>query len=263
MTPRTRPTTRRWCSRTRRRPRSTCSATTPTSTAARRRSPPSPSPTTARWTTPPTATRGVLEAAAAPAINVLANDTDIDGGPKTIASVTQPDNGTVVKAADGSELSYTPDANYCNSNASGDPDSFTYTLNGGSTATVSVTVTCVDDAPDAANDTKVVLEDAAATAINVLGNDTDIDGGPKTIASVTQPDNGTVDNAADGHEGGARGRGGARDQRARQRHRHRRRPEDDRLRHPARQRHGGQGRRRLRAPLHAGCHRAPHPRRGR
>ena len=36
------------------------------------------------------------------------------------------------------------------------------------------------------------LEDAGATTINVLGNDTDIDGGPKTIASVTQPTNGTV-----------------------------------------------------------------------
>ena len=37
-----------------------------------------------------------------------------------------------------------------------------------------------------------MLEDAGATAVAVLANDTDVDGGPKTIASVTQPANGTV-----------------------------------------------------------------------
>jgi VCBS repeat-containing protein len=86
----------------------------------------------------------------------------------------------------------TTDANYCND---GSPtDDFTYTLNpGGSTATVAVTVTCVDDPPTAVDDTATVLEDAAATNIDVLANDTDIDGGPAfTIASVTQPANGTV-----------------------------------------------------------------------
>ena len=55
-----------------------------------------------------------------------------------------------------------------------------------------VTVTCVDDPPVAVNDTATVAEDAAASAIDVLANDTDPDGGPKSIASVTQPANGTV-----------------------------------------------------------------------
>ena len=57
---------------------------------------------------------------------------------------------------------------------------------------MAVTVTCVDDPPVAVNDTATVTEDAAATAINVLTNDTDIDAGPKTINSITQPTNGTV-----------------------------------------------------------------------
>ena len=74
----------------------------------------------------------------------------------------------------------------------GPTDNFTYTLNGGSTATVAVTVTCVDDAPIAVNDAATVAEDSGATPIDVLANDTDVDGGPKTIASVTQPANGTV-----------------------------------------------------------------------
>ena len=53
-------------------------------------------------------------------------------------------------------------------------------------------MSCVDDPPMAVNDTKTVAEDSGATAIDVLANDTDPDGGPKTIASVTQPAHGTV-----------------------------------------------------------------------
>src|SRR5262249_6567711 len=87
----------------------------------------------------------VLEDASATSIDVLANDTDIDGGPKFVASVTQPANGTVVITGGGSGLTYQPNDNYCND---GSPlDTFTYALNGGSTATVSVTVTCVNDPP--------------------------------------------------------------------------------------------------------------------
>jgi VCBS repeat-containing protein len=137
-------------------------------------------------------TKTVKEDSGATAINVLGNDTDVDGGPKTIESVTQPANGTVVITGGGSELTYEPDANYCNEPPGTTPDTFTYKLNGGSEATVSVKVECVDDPPVAVNDTKTVEEDSGATAINVLGNDTDIDGGPKTIESVTQPANGTV-----------------------------------------------------------------------
>ena len=55
-----------------------------------------------------------------------------------------------------------------------------------------LTVSAVDDPPVAVNDSATVLEDAAATAITVLTNDTDVDAGPKSVASVTQPANGTV-----------------------------------------------------------------------
>ena len=80
-------------------------------------------------------------------IFVLTNDTDIDGGPIAVASVTQPANGTV--SNNGTDVSYTPNANYCNNPPGTSPDTFTYTLTpGGTTATVSVTVTCAADAPD-------------------------------------------------------------------------------------------------------------------
>jgi VCBS repeat-containing protein len=121
------------------------------------------------------------------AINVLANDTDPDGGSIDITSVTQPVNGTVVITGGGTGLTYEPNANFCTS------ETFTYTLSpGGSTATVSVTVTCADDDPTAVADTATVNEDSGANGIDVLANDTDADGGPISIQSVTQPANGTV-----------------------------------------------------------------------
>jgi Ca2+-binding RTX toxin-like protein len=90
----------------------------------------------------------------------------------------------------GTGLTYEPDANFCNN---GTPtDNFTYTLNGGSTANVRVTVTCVDDAPVAVNDTATVSVNSGPNPISVLANDTDVDGGPKSIASVTDPAHGTV-----------------------------------------------------------------------
>jgi VCBS repeat-containing protein len=144
---------------------------------------------------PPTAvndSKTVVEDSGATAVDVLANDTDTDGGPKSVASVTQPANGAVVITGGGTGLTYAPGANYCNSPPGTTPDTFTYTLNGGSTATVSATVTCVDDSPVAVNDSKTLNEDAGATAVDVLANDTDVDGGPKSISSVTQPANGTV-----------------------------------------------------------------------
>ena len=67
---------------------------------------------------PPTAvndTKTVAEDSGATAIDVLANDTDTDGGPKTIASATQPAHGTVAVAPDNLTLTYTPNPDYCNS----------------------------------------------------------------------------------------------------------------------------------------------------
>jgi VCBS repeat-containing protein len=134
----------------------------------------------------------VAEDAGASAIGVLANDTDVDGGPKSVASASDPANGTVVVTGGGTGLTYQPDANYCNDPPGTSPDTFTYTLNGGDSATVSVIVTCVDDAPTAVDDSATVGEDSGAGAIDVLANDTDTDSGPKTIVSAGDPANGTV-----------------------------------------------------------------------
>jgi alpha-tubulin suppressor-like RCC1 family protein len=139
--------------------------------------------------TPPVAVNDsatLNEDASATAVDVLANDTDIDAGPKSVASKTEGAHGTVAITGGGTGLTYTPNANYCGS------DSFTYALNGGSTATVTITVSCVDDPPVAVNDSATPNEDAIATAIDVLANDTDIDAGPKSIASKSNSAHGTV-----------------------------------------------------------------------
>ncbi len=123
----------------------------------------------------------------ATSIDVLADDTDIDGGPRAIASVTQGDNGTVAITDSGAGLTYVPQADFCGA------DAFEYALApGGSKATVSVTVTCIDDPPHAVADSKTLAEDDPATSIDVLANDTEPDGGSKTVASVTQGAHGTV-----------------------------------------------------------------------
>lgn len=129
-------------------------------------------------------------------VNLLGNDT-LAGG--AVDTFTQPGNGTV--AYDGTDFTYEPAGNYCNNPPGTTTDDFTYTLTpGGSTATVHVTVDCVDDDPDAVDDVKTVTEDDAATTIDVLANDTDVDGGPITIASATDPALGTVAVAGDGSD---------------------------------------------------------------
>src|SRR5207244_2131784 len=127
-------------------------------------------------------------------ILTLANDTDVDGDALTVSSVTQGAHGTVVINADGT-LRYTPAPNFNGS------DAFSYTIsdgNGGSsTASVSVSVAAVNDAPQAADDAATTSEDTPLT-VAVLANDMDVDGDALTISSITQGAHGSVTVNADG-----------------------------------------------------------------
>ena len=119
-----------------------------------------------------------------------ANDVDPDGDPLEVDSFTQPDNGTVTQNPDGT-LTYTPDPNY------NGPDSFEVTVTDPSgetsTSTVNVTVDPVNDAPDAVNDVAETDEETPVT-IDVLANDTDVDGDDLTITAASVPtEQGTVD----------------------------------------------------------------------
>ena len=129
-------------------------------------------------------------------IAVLANDTDRDDDALSVGSVGAPLHGTVVIA--GQQVTYTPAANYNGA------DTFTYVVtdgHGGSgTGTVNVTITAVNDAPVAGNDSYSTPEDAALTiaAPGVLANDTDVDSTTLTAALVSGPANGTLTFNANG-----------------------------------------------------------------
>nr|WP_161990864.1 Ig-like domain-containing protein [Pseudomonas caspiana] len=128
--------------------------------------------------------------------NVLTNDSDVDnalsvtgftvagvsgsftaGQVATIAGV-----GTVTIAANG-DYSFTPVENY-----NGAVPQVSYTTNTGSTSTLDLSVTPVDDASVLTADAQTIAEDATATG-NVLTNDSDVDNTLSvtgfTVAGVT------------------------------------------------------------------------------
>lgn len=124
-------------------------------------------------------------------VNVLANDTDPDGNPTMITAVTQGANGTVTIGPDGTRVIYTPNLGFAGS------DTFTYTISDGAlTTTTSVTVTvaaaATNQPPVASNDAALVTQGSTINVINVLANDSDPDGNPLTVTSVSTPLNGTA-----------------------------------------------------------------------
>ncbi|EMV0267532.1 tandem-95 repeat protein [Vibrio parahaemolyticus] len=123
-------------------------------------------------------------------IKVLGNDT-FEGDDKVVSLDTNngPANGTVSVNPDGS-VTYTPNDNYHGT------DSFTYIVTSGGVSestTVSVDVTPVNDAPVAKDDIATTQEDTAVT-IDVLPNDSDVDGDKLSIESASVPkEQGTVE----------------------------------------------------------------------
>ena len=126
-------------------------------------------------------------------VDVRANDTDVDGNTLTITSVSTPSHGTT--AIEAGQVRYTPAANYFGS------DSFGYTIGdgagGSASATVSVSVTSVNDAPVAVADGATTPQDTPVL-IDVRANDTDVDGNSLTVTGVTSPSHGTAAIQADG-----------------------------------------------------------------
>ncbi len=123
-------------------------------------------------------------------IKVLGNDT-FEGGDQVVSLDTNngPANGTVSVNPDGS-VTYTPNDNYHGT------DSFIYIVTSGGVSeytTVNVDVTPVNDAPVAKDDIATTQEDTAVT-IDVLSNDTDVDGDKLSIESASVPkEQGTVE----------------------------------------------------------------------
>jgi len=129
-----------------------------------------------------------IECNAPSTFNVLLNDSDADNDALTITNVTTPGKGTASISA--GRVVYTPAANTCG----GATDSFSYSISDGKggIATASVAVT-VKPALVAVNTVPVAVDDVftvpcvSGAALNVLANDSDKDGDPLTITSITQP----------------------------------------------------------------------------
>jgi len=136
-----------------------------------------------------------------PALGVLGNDSDVDGDALTALLDTDVSNGALTLNADGS-FNYTPDAGFYG------VDSFTYTADDGTAnsnvATVTITVTHLNHAPVAVDDSYATNEDTALNiaASGVLGNDSDVDAGDVLTALLASDvSNGTLTLNADGSFG--------------------------------------------------------------
>ncbi|MEG7360272.1 retention module-containing protein [Pseudomonas citronellolis] len=138
---------------------------------------------------------------------VVASDVDGDALTYTLKPSSGPVNGTLVLDSSNGKYTYTPDHDY-NGN-----DSFTVVVSDGQGGTVesvvSITVTAVNDAPIAHDDSATIDEDHSVT-IDVLANDTDIDssslsvtGASASHGSVTINQDGTLTYTPDANYGGS------------------------------------------------------------
>ncbi len=118
---------------------------------------------------------------------VLANDVT-GGGPLTAVLASATSNGALTLNPDGS-FTYMPSLNFNGT------DIFTYNASDGglesNLATVSVRVNPVNDAPVAQPDSSSTFE-SLSVIVNVLANDTDVDGDALTVYGVTAALNGSA-----------------------------------------------------------------------
>ena len=127
-------------------------------------------------------------------IDVLANDSDADGDFLFVSNFTPSSNGTLVDNGDGT-ITYTPNSNF------NGKDSFSYTISdfqgASNTATVDLTINSINDAPIATNDVVTSFLNNS-TVINVLENDSDVDGDTLTLTQFTDTSNGILTNNNNG-----------------------------------------------------------------
>jgi hypothetical protein len=139
----------------------------------------------------PVATTGLSVTAAEDTPTAITlNGSDADGNPLTFAVTTLPTHGTL--SGIPPNLTYTPALNYNGT------DGLAFTVSDGmatsAAAPVTITVTTVNDAPVAADESYSVLQGSALSvaAPGVLANDTDVDSSSLTAVIVTPPSSGAL-----------------------------------------------------------------------
>lgn len=127
-------------------------------------------------------------------LDVLANDSDPDGDPLKITSITAPAHGST--SVSGGKVSYTPAAGFIG------VDNFAYTIadDKGATSTARATITVKStNRPPIAVDDRFTVQVSSSSVLNVLANDSDPDGDPLTIVSFTQPAIGAILRGSNGN----------------------------------------------------------------
>ena len=117
----------------------------------------------------------------------LANDFDPDGDQLSIVELGSVANGEIALNADGT-MTFTPDADFNGT------VSFDYTVSDGqvlSTATATIEVMPVNDSAVAGDDAASTLEDVPVT-MDLLANDTDVDGDALSIVGLGPVENGEL-----------------------------------------------------------------------
>lgn len=125
------------------------------------------------------------------AIDVRTNDSDLNGDPLTLTQIVSAPSNGVATIGSGGNINYAPAANFSGQ------DSFIYEVCDNQSpslcdsATVTVTVSPVNDPPVASPDSDTVPEDGS-TDISVRSNDSDPEGDSLSVTSVTQGAHGSV-----------------------------------------------------------------------
>jgi hypothetical protein len=140
--------------------------------------------------TPPVARADSVSTTAPDAVtfNLLANDTDANGDTLTVTANSSPANGTVTRS--GGMATYTPAAGFSGTN------SFNYRVSDGkggtASATVTITVAPKPNTPPVAGADSASTTSPDAVTLNLVANDSDVDGDSLSITANTAPANGSV-----------------------------------------------------------------------
>ena len=125
-------------------------------------------------------------------IDVLKNDSDVDGDSIVLDSISQPKNGKAVMKAN--KIEYTPKSGFSGK------DSLRYTIRDAkeakATGVIEIEVAKRANTPPVAKDDTITVEYGQKALIDIVQNDSDADGDALEIESVTKPSHGmaTVEN---------------------------------------------------------------------